>query len=194
MKRLRTITVVAAVAALSFSFNAANAQIFVKGSTDLNLQIGFGTTWYLSSYYHTSLPLISVGMDYGLREDWGPGVFGIGGIIGLSTSKYEYGYLGYDYGYKYTNFVIAPRATYHYQFIDKLDTYGGVVTGIEIVSGKEYGDWITGYEPSSDAGVNVVFTAFAGAKYYLTESFAVMSEIYVYDLALFNIGVCLKLK
>ncbi|MBA7565651.1 hypothetical protein ES708_07336 [subsurface metagenome] len=133
------------------------------------------------------LPLISFAGDYALRDDWGPGVFGIGGLIGVNTVKSKY--TG-DWGYKYTNFHIVPRATYHYQWVDKLDTYAGVATGITIRSGNEYGDWA--YNIPDDSGVDFVITAFAGAKYYLTDNLSVMSEIYIYDLATFNIGIGLK--
>lgn len=192
MKIQKKLTLVAAFAALTLSFSSLNAQIFEKGSTDLNFQIGFGTAWYYTSSYKASMPFISVSGDYGLVDTWGPGVFGIGGLIGFNTYKSTYYYGTGDYGYKESNFTIAPRATYHYQFVDKLDTYGGVISGVKIRSYKETGDY-PGYAAPSN-NVDFVFTVFAGAKYYFTDNFAVMSEIYVYDLALFNIGVCLKLQ
>ncbi|MBN1598135.1 MAG: hypothetical protein JW894_07560 [Bacteroidales bacterium] len=194
MKKQKLIFVaVIAVFLLSLFNIKTNAQSFEKGDVDLNLQIGFGTTWYYGSYYKASLPFISVAGDYAMRDDWGPGVFGIGGLIGVSTYKYEYYWYGYgDYGWKETHFVIAPRATYHYQFFDKLDTYAGIISGIKIVSEKAYGDWYAGYEPESNAGAHFVFSAFAGVKYYFAKNISVMSEIYVYDIALFNIGIGFK--
>ena len=191
MKNLRNITCITLIALCTTLFTTnVNAQSFEKGDFDLNATIGFGNAWYYGTYYHMGLPFIAVAADYGLKEDWGPGVFGIGGVIGISTVKTKYSYIGADYGYKYTNFSIVPRATYHYQFVDKLDTYAGVATGITIRSGKEYGDYPLG--APDDSGVRFVITAFVGAKYYLTDNLAVMSEIYVYDLAIFNIGVGFK--
>lgn len=195
MKHSIRLFTIALTMVLTTTFNSSEAQIFNKNDIDLNAQVGFGTTWYLGgSYYKASMPLISVAGDYALRDDWGPGVFGVGALIGISSHKWEYSYIGYgDYGYRYTDFFIVPRATYHYQFVDKLDTYAGIATGLDITRAKEFGDWYPGYEPSSDAGVGVVVTAFAGVKYYFTDNFSVMSELYVYDLAIFNIGVSLKL-
>jgi hypothetical protein len=192
MKKLKKTIffVLIALCALSFSSSEIKAQSFELGDFDLNAQIGFGSAWYYGSYYHMGLPFISVAGDFALKDEWGPGVFGIGGIIGISTVKTKYSYIGGDYGYKYTNFSIVPRATYHYQWVDKLDTYAGVATGITIRSGKEYGDYVLGI--TDDSGVRFVITAFAGAKYYLTDNFSVMAEIYVYDLAFFNIGVGFK--
>lgn len=193
MKHSIRLFAVALTLVLTTTFNSSEAQIFNVGDIDLNAQIGFGTAWYVSSY-SASMPLISIAGDYAMRDDWGPGVFGVGALVGINTikSSYTYGIYG-DYGYKQTNFFIVPRATYHYQFVDKLDTYAGVATGIEISVDKEYGDWPSGYTQSSNAGVGVVVSAFAGVKYYFTDNFAVMSELYVYDLAIFNIGVSLKL-
>jgi hypothetical protein len=193
MKHSIRLLVFALTLVLSTAFNSSKAQIFNVGDIDLNAQIGFGTAWYVSNY-SASMPLISFAGDYALRDDWGPGIFGVGALVGINTIKSEYYWAGYgDYGYRQTNFFIVPRATYHYQFVDKLDTYAGVATGLEISVDKEYGDWPGGYTATSEAGVGVVVTAFAGVKYYFTDNFAVMSELYVYDLAIFNIGVSLKL-
>ncbi|MBN2523850.1 MAG: hypothetical protein JXB24_11300 [Bacteroidales bacterium] len=192
MKKLKKsiLITIAALFALSFTSSDLNAQSFEKGDIDVNFQVGFGTAWYYGTYYKMGLPFISVAGDYALKDDWGPGVFGVGAILGVSTVKTRWDYGIYEYGYKYTHFSIAPRATYHYQFVDKLDTYGGIATGITIRSGKEYGDY-TGYI-ADDSGVHFIITAFVGVKYYVTNSLAIMSEIYVYDLATFNIGIGLK--
>lgn len=192
MKHSIRLFVIALTLVLTTSFNFSSAQIFNVGDLDLNAQIGFGTTWYLGgTYYKASMPLISIAGDYALIDTWGPGVFGVGALVGVSSHKWESTWVGGSYGYRYTDFFIVPRATYHYSFVDKLDTYGGVAAGIDITIGKEFGDYVGVY--TSDEGVSPVISVFAGAKYYFTDNFAVMSEIYVYDLALFNIGVSLKL-
>ena len=188
MKHSIKFLAVALVFVLTTAFSTTKAQIFNKGDIDLNLQIGFGTAWYYSSYYKASLPFISISGDYALIDTWGPGVFGVGAIIGINTLKYDYYWgLGTD-EYKNTNISIAPRATYHYSFVEKLDTYAGIASGVKI---RTYSGDYVGSSVSND--VNIIFTAFAGAKYFFTDNFAVMSEIYVYDLAIFNIGVSLKL-
>ena len=176
---------------LMFSFSNAFAvnDVFAKGDKTVNFQLGFGNTWYLGSYYHGSMPQISFSGDYGLRDDWGPGVFGVGAFIGYHA--YKYNYYGVDYGWKYTTLSIAGRATYHYQFIDKLDTYAGVMLGLNFNRSKWYGTNNT-YNYSADAGASALTTVFAGVRYYVTKNFSVMSELCLYDVALFNIGVSLK--
>jgi hypothetical protein len=192
MKKIKLFLLAGAVM-LMFSFNPANAKndVFAKGDKAVNLQIGLLSTWYLGGAgYHSSMPQISISGDYALRDDWGPGVFGVGAFIGYHSYKYKYGVIGSDYGWKYTRFHIASRATYHYQFVDKLDTYAGVMLGVTIDRAKWYGGVNSNY--TSDAGASLLSTVFAGARYYLTDNFSVMAELCIYDVALLNLGVSLK--
>lgn len=172
-----------ALTSLSFSSMDVKAQSFEMGDVDLNVQLGLGSTWYLGTYYSQVLPYISVSGDYALIDKWGPGIFGVGAIVGVVRYKWDW---IYD-DLKYTYFSFAPRATYHYQFVDKLDTYAGLVTGVEFVV---VNDANSTYKENT--GVNPIFSAFAGVKYYFTDNIAVMSEIYAYDIATFNAGICFK--
>jgi hypothetical protein len=181
------------VTLLMFSFGQVEAKsdLFAKGDKAVNLQVGFLSTWYMAGSYTNSMPQISISGDYGLRDDWGPGVFGVGAFIGYHTYKYNYGVFGGDYGWKYTQFHIAGRATYHYQFVNKLDTYAGAMLGLTFARSKEYGNW-GGVNYTSDAGVSLLSTVFAGVRYYVTDKFSIMSELCIYDVALLNLGVSLK--
>ena len=86
--------------------------------------------------------------------------------------------------------VVAARATYHYQFVDKLDTYGGAMLGIRHLSSKYTGSSILNYTSSSST--SVITPVFVGAKYYFTPNFSVMTEL-GWEVAWLNLGVCLKL-
>lgn len=186
MKKLRNSILIALIALCSISFTSnVNAQSFEAGDFDLNVTIGFGTAWYYESVYKMALPLIAVGADYALIDHWGPGVFGVGGIIGFNSYKYEY--FGLIDDIRQNNFSIVPRATYHYQWVDRLDTYGGIGLGFKIRT-------ISGDNLPANLGseTDFVFTIFAGAKYYFTDQFCVMTELCFYDLAFFNIGVGFK--
>ncbi len=186
MKKLRNSILITlfALCALSFTTTNLNAQSFEQGDFDVQMTVGFGTAWYYSSYYKMGLPLIAVGADYALIDHWGPGVFGVGAIFGINTYKFG-NYYATSNDFKETDISILPRATYHYQFVDKLDTYGGVGLGFKI---RTYSADYAYFSNSTD----FIFTVFVGAKYYLTDKFSVMSEIYVYDMAIFNIGVGFK--
>lgn len=194
MKSRKTSLALIFSALLTFSFTTSNAQIFEVGAKDLNFQLGFGSNWYYSySSYTSSMPLISVGFDYGLKDDLGPGVLGIGGLVGYKSFKYDYNW-GFGTGeWKYSVITIAPRGTYHYQFTDKLDTYGGLLLGFDFESFKWTGDDITGIGNESDTDLTVYVSLFVGGKYYVTEKLAVMSEIYIVRPASFNLGVSLRL-
>jgi hypothetical protein len=189
MKKKNTILVFAVLALLLFSTASLNlqAQSFEKGDKDINLTIGFLSSWYENHYFHASIPQIAISGDYGLRDDWGPGVFGVGAFISLTTYKYRWSI--YEDG-KYTYINIAARATYHYQFVKKLDTYGGVLLGVQIRRFKEPEGYPAYY--NSRAGVGAMGTLFVGAKYYVTDKFSILSEICIYDAALFNIGAGFK--
>jgi hypothetical protein len=171
---------------LMFSFSNAEAKndVFAKGDNNINFQLGLGN-WFYSSFYHTSIPQVSVSFDHGLRDDWGPGVFGVGAFV--SFARYRYGWGGFSgYGdFKITSFNVAGRATYHYQFVDKLDTYGGAIIGVNIRS-----DNVDYY---NSGGVSLMGSAFVGIKYYVKDNLSLMSELYAgSSVAFFNLGIGLK--
>jgi hypothetical protein len=175
------------------SLTIVNAQHFDKGDKNLNITIGMGTPWVLYNDYKTVLPPVSGSFDYGFRDDLGPGVLSIGGMIGATTYKdartaYNW---QYEYGYKSTTLILALRSTYHYKIVDKLDTYGGVHLGMRIEKWKPYGDFPPIYE-TRNTDYWPVFNLFGGAKYFFTDKIAVMLEL-GYGIAFINAGICLKL-
>jgi hypothetical protein len=173
--------------------NFAQPPLFDVGDKNLNLTIGMGTPWVLFNDYRTALPPVSVSFDYGFRDDIGPGVISLGGIIGATTYKdvlAAYGWL-YDYGYKSTTLIMALRSTYHYQIVDKLDTYGGVHVGMRVEKWKAYGNFPPDYK-SRNIDFRPIINLFGGAKYYFTDDLGVMLEL-GYGIAFINAGICLKL-
>ena len=89
-----------------------NAQIFDKGDLVMSLGLGLGANYIgWGTYYHTTVPPIWVAGDYCLREKLGPGNLGVGGLISYSAYKYHYNAFGYDYGWKYTTFIIGARGS-----------------------------------------------------------------------------------
>jgi hypothetical protein len=177
----------------SINLTNLNAQPFDVGDKNLNLTIGFGTPWVLYNDYSTALPPITASFDYGFRDDIGPGVLSIGGIVGATTYKDQILNSGwiYEYGYKSTTFIMALRSTYHYQLVNKLDTYGGVHLGLRIERWREYGNSPPVFE-SRDIDYLPVFSLFGGARYYFTDQIAAMLEL-GYSIAFINVGICYKL-
>lgn len=167
------------IVAVCFSVTQLMAQesTFVKGDKVANFGLGIG-----SSLYSTGgiVPPLTASLEVGVVEDiLEKGVIGVGGYLGFSS----YGSSNY---YKVTNFVIGPRGTFHYPFLDRLDTYAGLMIGYNIVSWNWEG--VSGVEASS-SGLTSSF--FIGGRYYFSESFAGMLELGS-GFAYLNLGVALK--
>ena len=126
------------VALLFISVISLNAQSFKKGDLVGNLTIGFGSSMYLGYGYgssSSSFPAICVSADYGIVDNVAQkGTIGIGGIIGYESQSWNY-YYGTA---KASDFVIGPRGTFHYPFVDKLDTYVGLELILDVRSWSSY--------------------------------------------------------
>ncbi|MBN2611818.1 MAG: hypothetical protein JXB00_09715 [Bacteroidales bacterium] len=187
-------TLIGAIAALllvGMVSMEAKSQLFSVGQKDVNLGIGFGSYYILGK---TVIPPISVSLDYGFKDDIGPGVLSIGGYFGFTSSKYKMTYYLYNdnYGRKYTEIMAGARSTYHVEFIDNLDTYAGIILGLRIRTESNYGEWPSAYEPASDAGLFPGYGFFVGGKYYFQDNLAVFCEL-GYSIAYLNLGVTFKL-
>ncbi len=171
---------------------SANAQTFKSGDLVGNLTIGFGDALYGGLGYATSVPPLAISGDYGIVDNvFDKGTIGIGGLIGYSSAGWNYGYDGYNASWNITYIVIGPRGTLHYPFVDKLDTYVGLMIGYDIVSVSASNN-INGYAYGG-SGSQLITAGFVGARYYFTDKFAGVCEI-GWGIAYFNIGVSLKLK
>ena len=166
MKQKSTFTLFV-VCALAFTFpiHKANGQLFHVGDKDLNFTIGYGTPWVFYHDYRTMLPPIAVSLDVGFRDDLGPGVLSIGGLIAATTYKdavINPSWI-HEYGEKSTTLIGALRGTYHYQFFDELDTYGGVHMGIRYESWRDYGTTPADYVRDFNIQIRPIFNLFVGA-------------------------------
>ena len=164
---------------------SAQTPSFSRGDKVLNLGVGFGSTIYIGSYYKMQVPPVSASFEYGIVD----GILekasvGVGGYLGFSSYKYEYS----GSGWKYSNIIIAGRGTFHYPFVEKLDTYAGVLLGYNIGSSKVFGTPVG----SDDISSGLAYSGFVGARYYFKEKFGVMAEL-GYGITYINIGVAFKL-
>lgn len=172
---------------------SAQAQTFSKGDFVFNATIGLGSSLYSGSGYKTTVPPIAVSLEHCFFDNLFDenSSIGIGGYAGYTAAKNTYTVSGWgEYGYKYTSFLIGARGVFHYQFVDRLDTYAGVGLGWNIVSSSTFGNFPSGGKYSaSDSGLYSDF--FIGARWYFTDSFAVVGEV-GYGVAYLNLGVSLK--
>jgi hypothetical protein len=165
----------------------AQENTFQKGSGVLNLTIGFGNGLY-SSGATSSIPPIAASYEIGIVDNVAEkGVIGIGGYIGYTSAKFGDSF----YSWKYTDIVIGARGVFHYPFVEKLDTYAGLLLAYDINSVKYTGTNDYGFGAASVGGFKIGI--FAGARYYFSDMFAGLIEVGT-GLAYFNIGVALKLK
>lgn len=169
-------------------FSVSAQTTFNKGDKVLNLGIGLGSTLYGGSGYKTTVPPISASFEYGIVDGLidGKASIGVGGYFGYTASKYEF--MGFTSDYKYSSAIIGARGSFHYALVEKLDTYAGLSLGYNIVSAKYDGDASINYAAEASA---VYLGCYLGARYYFTDSFAVMAEL-GYDIAYLNIGVAFK--
>jgi hypothetical protein len=166
--------ILASVFVVCFSLTHLWAQesTFNKGDKVANIGLGLGSTL---GYGTTVLPPLSLSLEVGVVENIiDKGVIGVGGYLGFSSYK--------SLSYKLTNFVIGPRGTFHYPFVDKLDTYAGLMIGYNLY----HDNWDFG----PDYG-GIVSSWFIGGRYYFSENFAAMLEL-GYGVTNLNIGVALK--
>jgi len=174
---------------LEFGFLIANAQVVEKGDKILNLGVGFGTALYSGSGYNSSVPPISGSLEVVIKDDLfdGKGAVGVGGYLGYAAYKWKYS--GFDYGWKYSNIIIGPRGYLHYNLMDKLDTYAGVMLGYNIVSSSWYG---TGTSIGNASSGGIIFSGFLGARYFFNDKFAAFAELGS-GIAYLNLGVAINL-
>ena len=193
MKRKST-SVLLLIGILSLVIPSARGQLFEVGDKDLNFTIGYGTPWVIRHDYRTMLPPITVSFDLGFRDDLGPGILSIGGLVGATTYRNIIVDPDWnpEYGKKSTTLIGAIRSTYHYQFLDKLDTYGGVHLGLRYESWREYGSTPADYVMDIDITIRPIFNLFVGAKYYFSDNIFALGEI-GYSIAFINIGVGIRL-
>jgi hypothetical protein len=187
-------TIFFTVCALIGVATAAQAQnTFAKGDKVANIGVGIGS--YLGGAgYTTSVPPISASFEMGIVDKLfnDKSSLGVGGYFAYSANKYETSYASYTYGYKYSYIILGARGFLHYQLVNRLDTYAGIMLGYNIATSKYDGDAIAGYKtPTAQSAGGFAYSAFAGARFYFTDSFAAFAEV-GYGIAILELGVSFK--
>lgn len=172
------------------TITSINASQIKEGELIATPGIGIGSPLFNGSFYSVSIPPFSSSFEYGLANIEGPAFLGIGAFIGISGSRYESSVLGSVYGYKYFSSIFGLRGYFHYEIIEELDTYGGIMAGYNFISNKEFG---TSLFPSSPLNSRPAYGIFAGARYYLNDQFGIMAEA-GYGTSFLIIGITYKIK
>ncbi|GHT09523.1 hypothetical protein FACS189426_08220 [Bacteroidia bacterium] len=155
------------------------AQVFSKGDKVVNLGVGIIPYVNYSGYSNKVLP-ISGSFEYGLFDNLFDehSAIGVGGYIAYTSWESK----GQN-DWTVSDFILGARGAFHYQFVDKLDTYAGVMFGYDVVSYSEAHQDI--------AGSGVASSFFTGARYYFTDNLAAFGEL-GYGVAALQLGVSFK--
>lgn len=168
-------------------------QIFSKGERAVNIGLGIGS-YYGGDGYTSSIPPLSVSYEQGLIDGLldGKASIGVGGYLAYTANKWESSISGTDYGYKYSYMMIGARGAFHYQFIEKLDTYTGLMLGYNVVSSKYFGGDTGSYKPEASSASGIGYSAFVGARYHFSDKFAAFGEI-GYGISALELGISFRL-
>lgn len=160
-----------------FAVGLKAQEVFYKGTIAANASVGLGSY----NNYGMGIPPLSLAVDVGIINNLigNNGSIGIGGYIGFATNSNSYGYYTNYYKSTVTRMCFGIRGTFHYQFLDKLDTYAGLMLGLYTYKWKY--DWSDSYydyySPNNTKTSDFAFSVFAGARYYFNEKFGVNAEI-----------------
>ena len=161
-----------------FAFAAANAgsngiETAQKGDFNLGLMVGVPP---VGGEWDEDMPMISLDASWVIASGFiNTSKFGQNGAVDLGL---YYGVCSYSYDWnnghqKGTNGLLQNallfRGGFHFQFIEKLDTYAGAMAGVNIWSPTRDSDWKT-----DSKGAYGLYT---GAKYYFTDMFGVKLEL-----------------
>ena len=159
---------------------------FQPGEKIIQGGLGFGM---MGVYGDVAIPPISVSIDIAKEIEEFPISFG--GIIGLAKSEYDWSYAYSDeYKWTYTYFLLGARAAYHLNLKSpKIDPYGGIMLGYNIVSVKEPDNYPVGYSSKSSY---MMYGFYGGARYFFNPKMAVYAEL-GYGFGYLNLGISYKL-
>lgn len=162
-------------------FVTMSQEVFYKGTIATNVSIGLGNN---VSGFGLGFPPVSLAVDYGIVDNLimgENGSIGIGGYFGFATNGKTYNYLDYSYKARYTRMAFGVRGTFHYQFLDKLDTYAGLMLGLYTYNWKY--DWSGNYHydyyysPRNSNTSDFAFSAFVGSRYYFNDNWGINAEV-----------------
>jgi hypothetical protein len=175
--------------AIFFSWTIAFSQAVQETDKILSLNIGFPPTGMWPGE-KMKMPVISANFDYLLKKA-GPGIIGVGGLLGIVITEDYYSYYFPDEYYRYTKFYLGARATYHWfpGTSDKINTYAGFSLGAKIVSAKYTGSSVN---PSlSSNGSGAFGGPFVGIRYLFNPNIGVNAEL-GYGVAVLTLGGSFK--
>jgi len=156
---------------------------FSKGDNIVNVGLGLinphTATFGLYSGRRIVVPPVSASYEMCLIDNLfnDKSSIGVGGYFGFAASKIK------DADWRYSNAIIGLRGAFHYQLVDNLDTYAGVMMGVRIHSYSSYSKGSSGYFAAD---------TFLGARYYFANNIGAFAELGWGGIGVFQLGVAFK--
>ena len=172
---------------------ASGDNPFDVGTNAVNLGIGLGSrySYGLSGFGGTSsvTPAFSASFERGILA-LGPGVLGVGGIVGYQSASYDYSgyYSSGTYKDKYTDLIVMVRGAFHYPVTSQFDAYAGVGIGVRHLG---YSSNYTGLYAADYGSTGATSGLFAGGRYYFTSNIGAFAEL-GYDQTYLKAGLAIK--
>jgi len=184
-----------AATALLLKCQPTKAQAFEAGDNVIGLGVGAGGYYNAFGTYSSQSPVLMLTYDRGMGFKAGPGIVGLGGYIAYKSVAYRYNYFSsYYYDRRWNYIMLGARGTYHWNTwhgIDQLDTYAGVLAGINIIDYQDNSTVEPGYVRPSYAGTSARTNLFAGARWYFTDGFGAYAEL-SHGVSFITVGINFK--
>lgn len=181
------------VAAFCFLGMGLKAQeVFHKGDIVGNVQVGFG----VYNGYGIGFPPTTLSVDVGAFDNLikgENGSIGIGGFVGFANYRDKNVNDYITYKDVTMRMCFGARGTFHYQFVENLDTYAGAMFGVYTYNNKHVVKDANGNNAdiNKTSSVGFAHSVFAGARYYFSDSFGVSAEA-GYGFTNISVGITFK--
>jgi len=122
---------------------------------------------------------LNISYDYGLIDEWGPGIFTIGGYAGFANWGKAYPAKPHYLDYRVNAFAFASRTTYRYAINKQFEVYGVVMLG-----GVSYS-----YSAYIHNAIGLFFAVTGGCRYSFNSNITVFAEMGFNEISLLNGGL-----
>ncbi len=182
---------------LNISNELFGRRYFDEKDTDLSVQIGFGDIYTMTNNLEKSRNFYSFSFDYGVSDDYGKGIIGLGGYVGYHAFVTEKIFEGESYATKTAVYTVAGKVTYHFHIrsIKKLDTYVGAQIGGSIKNEMNISE-IKIHAKNYEIGYSLAYSGFTGIKYYIVRhNIALKAELGAgHYMPIIQAGITYKIK
>ena len=166
---------------------------FSVATNAVNLGVGIGSRYGYGGLFtggsSSVSPALSLSYERGILA-LGPGVLGVGGIVGYQGASYDYG--GGD-KFTYTDIILMVRGAFHYPVSAQFDAYAGLGLGIRSLRTSFSGPAGSIYNSigATASVTDATSGVFVGGRYFFTSNIGAFAEL-GYDQTYLKVGLAAK--